>query len=227
MPEYVYVLTNPAMPDLVKVGRTTNDPRQRVANLSAATGVPLPFELDLVIEVTDATVYESALHNLLEGSRVNPKREFFAIDVEDLRTVLSECGRDLTDSFVGLQPPHEGPLSEGAMAAIPDPEIEPITQADIEAGKLWRKRRPNLNFHDLGIPTGSELKCKYPGPDGEPQVAIVMAPKRVQFRGEEVSLSRATQLALDTTNQVAPRPYWTFEGRILQEISDELTDRAE
>ena len=226
MPEYVYVLTNPAMPDLVKVGRTTNDPHQRVANLSAATGVPLPFELELVIKVADATVYESALHNLLEGSRVNPKREFFAIDVEDLRTVLSECGHDVTGSFVGLQaPPPEGPLSEGAMVAVP--EIEPITQADIEAGKLWRKRRPNLNFHDLGIPTGSELECKYPGPDGEPQVAIVMAPKRVQFRGEEVSLSRATQLALDTTNQVAPKPYWTFEGRTLQEISDERTDRAE
>ena len=225
MSQYVYVLSNPAMPDLVKVGRTTNDPRQRVANLSAATGVPLPFELELVIEVTDATVYESALHNLLEGSRVNPKREFFAIDVEDLRTVLSECGQDLTDSFVGLQPPPEGPLSEGATAAVP--EIEPITQADIEAGKLWRKRSPNLNFHDLGIPTGSELNFKYAGPDGEPQVAIVMAPKRVQFRGEEVSLSRATQLALDTTNQVAPRPYWTFEERTLQEISDELTRKAE
>lgn len=221
MSEYVYVLSNPAMPDLAKVGRTTNDPRQRVANLSAATGVPLPFELELVIEVADATVYESALHNLLEGSRVNPKREFFEIDVEDLRTVLSECGRDVTDSFVGLQtPPPEGPLSEGAMAAVP--EIMPITQADIEAGKEWGQRKPKLNFHDLGIPTGSELNFKHAGPDGKPEVAIVIAPKRVQFRGEEMSLSRATQLALDTTNQVGPKPYWIFEERTLQDISDEL-----
>ena len=37
---YVYVLTNEAMPGLVKIGRTTaNDPQTRVSNLYT-TGVP-------------------------------------------------------------------------------------------------------------------------------------------------------------------------------------------
>lgn len=41
--EYVYVLTNPAMPEYVKVGRTNNIER-RIKDLSKDTSVPLPFE---------------------------------------------------------------------------------------------------------------------------------------------------------------------------------------
>lgn len=53
MPEYVYVLSNPAMPDIVKVGRT-NDVRRRMAISSSRTEVPLPFVLELAIEIDDA-----------------------------------------------------------------------------------------------------------------------------------------------------------------------------
>ncbi len=44
MSEIVYVLTNPTMPGLIKIGRTTNL-EQRVKSLSSDTGVPLPFEV--------------------------------------------------------------------------------------------------------------------------------------------------------------------------------------
>lgn len=40
--EYVYVLTNPAMPEYVKVGRTNNIER-RIKDLSKDTSVPLPY----------------------------------------------------------------------------------------------------------------------------------------------------------------------------------------
>ena len=36
---YVYILTNPSMPGLVKVGKTTNTPNQRMSELHS-TGVP-------------------------------------------------------------------------------------------------------------------------------------------------------------------------------------------
>src|SRR5262249_27535580 len=42
-PGFVYALLNPSMPDLVKVGRTTRDPKGRADELSHATGVPTPF----------------------------------------------------------------------------------------------------------------------------------------------------------------------------------------
>lgn len=44
MPEIVYVLTNEAMPGLVKIGRTNNELAARIRALYS-TSVPLPFEL--------------------------------------------------------------------------------------------------------------------------------------------------------------------------------------
>src|SRR5688572_6679317 len=44
-PGYLYVLINPSLPGLVKIGKTNRDPEQRAAELSAATGVPTPFVL--------------------------------------------------------------------------------------------------------------------------------------------------------------------------------------
>jgi hypothetical protein len=37
---YIYVLTNPNMPGLVKIGYTQRLPRERANDLSRATGVP-------------------------------------------------------------------------------------------------------------------------------------------------------------------------------------------
>ena len=49
---YVYILTNPSMPGLVKVGKTTTTPNQRMSELHS-TGVPTPFELEFSISVND------------------------------------------------------------------------------------------------------------------------------------------------------------------------------
>lgn len=44
MSNIVYVLTNPAMPGIVKIGKTNReDPQVRMSELYT-TGVPLPFE---------------------------------------------------------------------------------------------------------------------------------------------------------------------------------------
>ena len=48
----VYVLTNPAMPDLVKIGKTTRDVSLRLSDLYTR-GVPLPFECEYAAKVKD------------------------------------------------------------------------------------------------------------------------------------------------------------------------------
>ena len=49
----VYVLTNPAMPGLVKIGKTTqNDVTTRISQLYT-TGVPLPFDCEYAVKVAD------------------------------------------------------------------------------------------------------------------------------------------------------------------------------
>ena len=89
MAEIVYVLTNEVMPGLVKVGLTTDTVEARIAQLSAHSGVPLPFECYFAAEVQDCSRVEKILHQLFAEQRVNPKREFFTVDPEKLVLAIS------------------------------------------------------------------------------------------------------------------------------------------
>ena len=77
----IYVLTNPAMPDLVKIGKTTNLD-QRLSTLYS-TGVPLPFKCIYAKEVEDIDYVESKLHAAFDSTRLNARREFFKILEEE------------------------------------------------------------------------------------------------------------------------------------------------
>ncbi len=63
MPEVIYVLTNEAMPGLVKIGLTAESLESRLAQLSSATGVPLPFEVFFAAEVEDSAHIERTFIN--------------------------------------------------------------------------------------------------------------------------------------------------------------------
>jgi hypothetical protein len=77
---FIYILSNPAMPDLVKIGKTTTSPTQRMQELHS-TGVPTPFELEFAAEVTDCHACERAAHEVLDEHRVSTNREFFRVSV--------------------------------------------------------------------------------------------------------------------------------------------------
>ena len=76
---WVYLLVNPTLPGLVKVGRTTRLPSTRVAELSHATGVATPFILVFEQAFADCVGAERDIHHVLDrcGMRVAPNREFF------------------------------------------------------------------------------------------------------------------------------------------------------
>ena len=107
MTEIVYVLTNPTMPGLIKIGRTTNL-EQRVKSLSSDTGVPLPFEVFYACRVGDANEVERALHNAFGDHRINPKREFSELDPERVYPVLKlVCVEDVTPRSSLVDDPEE------------------------------------------------------------------------------------------------------------------------
>ena len=81
---FVYVLSNPSMPDIYKVGMTDRAPSQRVAELSKSTSVPTPFEIIVCSEVWDAQKVEARIHNHFIKQRVNSQREFFKLDLNAL-----------------------------------------------------------------------------------------------------------------------------------------------
>lgn len=85
---YVYLLTNPSMPGLVKIGCTDRSPSERLSELSSATGVPTPFILEFSIFVPDHIAMEQELHSILIAERVRDGREFFRVSVERVRDLL-------------------------------------------------------------------------------------------------------------------------------------------
>lgn len=87
---YLYVLMNPAMPGLIKIGRTSRPAAARVAELSGATGVPVPFVLLYDVYVPDAIVGERLVHSMLQdrGARVADNREFFEVTGSDAVEIL-------------------------------------------------------------------------------------------------------------------------------------------
>lgn len=87
---YIYVLQNDSMPKLLKIGRTSRSPQERVVELSSATGVPTPFSLAFQAYVEDCAYAESYVHGVLEraGYRVASKREFFNVDLNTAIAVI-------------------------------------------------------------------------------------------------------------------------------------------
>ena len=75
----VYVLTNPAMPGLVKIGMTTRDNLDARMKELYGTGVPVPFECKYACKVksSDCAKIEKALHTAFAPNRINVNRKFF------------------------------------------------------------------------------------------------------------------------------------------------------
>jgi len=99
MSNIVYVLTNPAMPGMVKIGMTDRaDVQTRMKELYG-TGVPLPFECVIARQIEDnqAAEIESALHTAFGPNRVSNSREFFGIEPEQAEALLQVMpGKDVT-----------------------------------------------------------------------------------------------------------------------------------
>jgi hypothetical protein len=199
MPSIVYVLTNPAMPGLVKIGQTSaEEAAVRLAQLYS-TGVPFPFNLEYAAKVNNPGEVENALHRAFAPNRVNPRREFFSIEAEQVIAILKLLHIDEVTS---------------ELQQTPAPSQ--VTAAEITAGNEYeRQRRPKLNFVEMGIPIGSTLLFK----DGVAS-ALVASPKKVKVGedGEELSLTALTQSLLGIERPVQPSPYWSFNGRSVLDI---------
>ena len=104
MPNIVYALTNPAMQGVVKIGMTDRQDVQRRMGELYTTGVPLPFDCVIAREIEDreATKIERALHTAFGPYRINPSREFFQVEPEQVEVLLRVMpGRDVTPQDAG------------------------------------------------------------------------------------------------------------------------------
>ena len=89
---WVYVLTNPTMPGLCKIGYTKKPPEERVKEISRGTGVPMPFEVAWAFKCFDGDILEREVHKYLDGYRENADREFFRIPLEEAKQTIKILG---------------------------------------------------------------------------------------------------------------------------------------
>jgi hypothetical protein len=85
---WIYVMSNQAFPELLKVGYTLGDPKDRVRELSSSTAVPHPFEIDFLFVCENPQEVEQKVHRRLHAHRVNPQREFFRTSSDLLQTTI-------------------------------------------------------------------------------------------------------------------------------------------
>jgi hypothetical protein len=91
----VYILTNPAIPGLVKIGYTAGTAADRAAQISQGTGVPTAYQVDWYCETTTADTaaqLERDVHHHCAANRVNRAREFFQMTVAQAAAVIESIG---------------------------------------------------------------------------------------------------------------------------------------
>ena len=82
MAEIVYVLTNPAMPYLVKIGHTSRESMTKRLLELFTTGVPVAFDYAYAAQVENCVEAEKLIHEHFSDKRVSPRREFFFLTVQ-------------------------------------------------------------------------------------------------------------------------------------------------
>jgi hypothetical protein len=87
---YLYCFSNESMPGILKIGMTNRTPHVRLneANSSDTWRPPTLYKIEFAKKVKDPKQKETILHKLLSqySERINPKREFFRISQEEVRT---------------------------------------------------------------------------------------------------------------------------------------------
>lgn len=97
---YVYVMSNPSMPGLFKIGYTERPVEERLQEANQPnTWIPTPFLLEFAKYVSEPQKREMTIHKLLEKERINPKREFFRVEIEKVQLLF-----DLMDTYEAPEP---------------------------------------------------------------------------------------------------------------------------
>ncbi len=202
MSNIVYLLTNPVMPDLVKIGITRNLP-ERIRELSRPTSIPVPFVCHYACEVENAANAERKIHDAFGDHRINRRREFFRINPERVVSILK--------------------LIELKEVTLKDDVAE--DQSESEALEHETSRRSKFKFSTVEIKPSSILTFAR----DENITAEVVNDHRIKFEGRETSLSAAAAKILKrlggSGKGVAGPEYWMYEGKILSELRLEMEER--
>ena len=90
--QWVYILSNPTQPGLLKIGYTKKPPEERAKQISSATGVALPYIVEWAYQCFNGEMVEREVHHKLKAQRVNSSKEFFQISLEEAKETINLIG---------------------------------------------------------------------------------------------------------------------------------------
>lgn len=208
----IYILTNPAFPEYVKIGYAENL-EKRLKQLNRSETIPFAFRAYAVYEVETA-LKDKDLHKLID--KINP----------DLRSVENFDGKERVKEFYAMSPEDAYLLLE-CIAKISGTESrlkrlkpegheildEQIARADREAA-----RRGPFRFSEVGILPGSELTFKK-----NPNVKVtVIDDRHIQYKNEVTSLSALARELLRFDHPVQGTLHFKYKGEILDDLRTRL-----
>ena len=205
----VYILTNPAMPGVVKIGRTSQDNVSTRLKRLYTTGVPVPFECEYACRINNVAECEKKIHTAFDPNRLNKKREFFKIDPKQAVAIL-----ELLELAGATNITTE--IKKQANAIDVDRETRSAA-IQLKASNT-RTSRPTLSFADMGISNGD---CLYAERDKSVFLEIIDNKTReVKYNDETISFMEATRRLLNEEKGTPLRPnnFWMYEDKLLTDI---------
>ena len=206
---YIYIMTNPCLHDMVKIGYAS-DVEARRKQLST-TALPFEYEIYATYE-TSGQLEDKKLHELIDT--LNPKlrlaknREFFAMSAEKAYRLL-EASAIISGSADKLK----------RVVPMQDEDVVNSTRKRSHcSGNSGRKQRPAINFQKCGIPVGAELVFI---DDDSVRVTVVDAEKnKVEYNGEITSLSPLAE-KLRNVSAIQGTSIFTYNGKKITDIAEE------
>ena len=157
---WVYVLTNEAMPGLVKVGYTMKDPAIRAEELykdsktGAVTGVPMPFVVVYKALVVNPYQVEQAVHKLLEKKRLNEEREFFSCEsfeairnIRDSTSIKFEESKEDVDKRIQQQKELEEQRKIQQQKELEEKQRALAAQQEVERQRIAKEKSELEEVH--------------------------------------------------------------------------------
>lgn len=190
---FIYIMTNPALKDMVKIGYAT-DVEARRKQLST-TALPYEYEVYATYE-TSGNLEDKKLHKMIDNLnpdlRVSSNREFFVMKPEEAYELLE------------------------AIATISGTKNK-LKRIQIPVAQKQIVRKPAVNFLKCNIPIGAELVFV----EDSNIVATVVSERKVQFGSEITSLSALAQKLKGFDHAVQGTLWFTYNGKKINDIAEE------
>ncbi len=192
---YIYIMTNPCLQNMVKIGYAT-DVEERRKQLST-TALPYDYEVYATYE-TSGKLEDKKLHKLIDNLnpdlRVSKSREFFIMSPAEAYELLEAI----------------------AMISGSQDKLKKATGATTQVTTATKTRRPALNFEKCGIPVGAELVYI-----DDPTIKVIVESDRKVIYNDEITSLTAIVCKLKNVKTIAGPAYFTYNGKSITEIAEQ------